>query len=212
MITLSRSGARNLGILWLFLCVRPMAVVVLDFLLQYYKLFLILVFWFDIFFSEQNKFFFSVVSDILYNYKMTFVWFFLQELKPGLWSQKFLGGAGVGFLITLRVGFCCLTPEVHLDPFFYITLLSWEFLLKWYNFFWNFWHHNFHWLLIATKLLTTKVNFVYVKESESEIFWKDRVIHFTTDSVTLFKTQQNYFVWIALLVLAKHILLKEHYQ
>jgi len=37
----------------------------------------------------------------------------------------------------------CSTPEVQLDPF-YITLLSWEFLLKWYNFFWRFcWNREF---------------------------------------------------------------------
>jgi len=50
-------------------------------------------------------------------------------------SRKFLGG--VGFLATLGVGvgfFCPTpTPNVQLDHF-YITLLNWEFLLKWYNF------------------------------------------------------------------------------
>jgi len=52
----------------------------------------------------------------------------------------FLGGVGVGFLTTLGV-------ESELDIFdrlrlrmpswiiFYITLLNWVFLLKWYNFF-----------------------------------------------------------------------------
>jgi len=30
-------------------------------------------------------------------------------------------------------------------------------------------HHDFHWLLIATKLLTAKLHSLYVKESESEI-------------------------------------------
>jgi len=47
------------------------------------------------------------------------------------------------------------TPEVQLDHF-YITLLSWEFLLNRYNFLWNFcWnrgilamYHDFHWVLV----------------------------------------------------------------
>jgi len=44
-----------------------------------------------------------------------------------------------------------LTLDLQLD-IFYITLLNWELLLKWYNFFSNFcWnrilavHHDFHW-------------------------------------------------------------------
>ena len=57
-------------------------------------------------------------------------------------SRRFLGGVGVRFLTTLRVGvefFCPTpTPDVQLDCFFYITLLNWEFLLKWYNFFESF--------------------------------------------------------------------------
>jgi len=63
----------------------------------------------------------------------------LQLCLAGLWSRSFLGG--VGFLTTLGVGvgfFCPTpTPKVQWDHF-YITLLSWEFLLKWYNFFKNF--------------------------------------------------------------------------
>jgi len=43
-------------------------------------------------------------------------------------------GCGVGFLTTLGIGFFCPTPDVQLDHF-YTTLLNWEFLLKWYNFF-----------------------------------------------------------------------------
>jgi len=49
-------------------------------------------------------------------------------------SRRFLGE--VGFLTTLGVRFLCPTPEVRLDHF-YIALLNWEFLLKWYNFCWN---------------------------------------------------------------------------
>jgi len=71
-------------------------------------------------------------------------------------SRRFLGGVGVTFLITpvLGVGFFCLTstPEVQLDHFIYITLLSWEALLKWYNFFWNFcWNREF---FLRTKIST----------------------------------------------------------
>ena len=93
-------------------------------------------------------------------------------------------------------------PTVQLDHF-YITLLSWEFLLNRYNFLWNFcWniilavYHDFHWVLVATKLLAAKLHSLYVKESEWEI-WKVRswsrnfervgvgVRHFTSDSATL---------------------------
>jgi len=51
-----------------------------------------------------------------------------------VWIRRILGG--VGFLTTLGVGagFFCPTPEIQLDHF-YITLLNWEFLLKWYNLF-----------------------------------------------------------------------------
>jgi len=65
----------------------------------------------------------------------------LSVWKPGLQAQRpsrrFLVGAGIGCLTTLGVGvgFFCPTPDVQLDHFFYITLLNWEFLLKWYNFF-----------------------------------------------------------------------------
>jgi len=47
-------------------------------------------------------------------------------------------GVGVGFLTTLEVGvgYFCSTPtrDAQLDQF-YITLLNWEFLLKWSNFY-----------------------------------------------------------------------------
>ena len=70
-------------------------------------------------------------------------------------SRRFLGGVGVGFLTTLgvRVGFFCPTPtpDVLLDHYL-ITLLNWEFLLKWYSFFWNFcWNRDF--------LLCTTISF-----------------------------------------------------
>jgi len=47
-----------------------------------------------------------------------------------------LGGVGVGIqtMLGVEVGveMFCPTPEVQLI-YFFITLLSWEFLLKWYN-------------------------------------------------------------------------------
>ena len=103
-----------------------------------------------------------------------------------------LGGVGVGFLTTLEVGvgfFCSTTtPVVQLDNF-YITLVSWEFLLKWYNFFWNFAVHH------DPLILTAKFNSLYVKESESRVgvgnFGKSEsepgvgVGYFTSDSATL---------------------------
>jgi len=58
-------------------------------------------------------------------------------------NRRILGGVGVGFLTTLGfgvgVGFFCLTPtpEVQSDHFLHHTPML-EFLLKWYNFFWNF--------------------------------------------------------------------------
>ena len=75
-------------------------------------------------------------------------------------SHRFLGGVGL------------LTTTVQLDHFLHhIPTLG--FLLKWSNFFWNIcWnrflavHHDFHWLLIATKLLTAKFQSLYVKRSE----------------------------------------------
>ena len=53
---------------------------------------------------------------------------------------------------------------------FYITLLNWEFLLNWYNFFWNFcWIRDF---LLCTTIsidFNSKISFLYVKESESGV-------------------------------------------
>jgi len=88
-------------------------------------------------------------------------------------SLRCLGG--IGFLTTLRVGvgFFCSTWLI-----FYITLLSWEFLLKWYNFLWNFcWNREF--LLcttisiesVATKFL--QPNYIhFMLRSRSPKFWK----------------------------------------
>jgi len=114
----------------------------------------------------------------------------------------------------------CPTPEVQSDHFLHHTL-SWEFVLKWYNFFWNLcWkrflavQQDFHWLLIAAKLFTAKLHFLYVKEwgvgvgnfgkgwsrswepeilerSESGFgnFGKFGVRYFTSDSASLWKVQ-----------------------
>ena len=65
------------------------------------------------------------------------------------------------FFVPLRMSNCII---------FYITLLNWEFLLKWYNFFWNFcWNRG---LLLCTTIsidFNSQISFPYVKESESEI-------------------------------------------
>jgi len=65
--------------------------------------------------------------------------------------------------------FCPTPTQMSSYIIFYITLLSWEFLLKWYNFLRNFcWnrflavYHNLRWLLIATKLLRAKKHSLYV--------------------------------------------------
>ena len=90
--------------------------------------------------------------------------------RPGLRSRsrRFLGA--VGFLATLGVGVGFLSDSgCPIGSFFYITLLNWEFLLKWYNFFWNFcWIRAF--LLCTTISIDFKTNFIRcVKESESAI-------------------------------------------
>ena len=67
-------------------------------------------------------------------------------------SRRFLGGVGVevAFLTTLGVGVAYFVqlPLRMSNPLrmsiFEITLLNWEFLLKWYNFFWNCcWNRDF---------------------------------------------------------------------
>jgi len=66
-------------------------------------------------------------------------------------SRRFSGG--VGFLITLGVGvrfFFRLRLRMSYWIIFYITLQNWEFLLKWYHFFWNFcWNRD---LLLCTTI------------------------------------------------------------
>jgi len=86
-------------------------------------------------------------------------------------SWRFLGGVGVGFLTTLRVwvwvGFFSPTPDVQSDQFLQPTR---EFLLKCYNFFWNF---RWNWCF----LLCTTISVVRRKFSwEGFIQWHMLVI------------------------------------
>ena len=60
--------------------------------------------------------------------------------------------------------------ESRIGSFFTLHSLSWEFLLKWYTFFWTFcWnrilavHHDFHWLLQNCNSQTTFNHSLYVK-------------------------------------------------
>jgi len=98
------------------------------------------------------------------------------RLKHFAWNlvqgcRKFLGGIGVRFLTTLGVGvgfFVRLRMSSWI--MFYITRLSWEFLLKWYNFFETFVEAEISCCVPRFPLiLTAKVNSLCVKESESEI-------------------------------------------
>ena len=120
-------------------------------------------------------------------------------------SRRFLGVVGVAFLTTLGVGvgvgfFVRLRLRTYNWIIVCVTLLNWEFLLKWYNFVWSFcWnrflavHHSFHWL--------EQPNFIpfMLRSRESEIlenrsrkFWNVgsgvRVGYFTSDSATLIAT------------------------
>ena len=82
-------------------------------------------------------------------------------------------GAGVGFLTTLRAGvkfFVRVRLRMSNWIIFYITLLHSEFLLKWYNFFWNFcWNRASCYAPRFPLILTAKFHSLYVIESESEI-------------------------------------------
>ena len=52
-------------------------------------------------------------------------------------------------------------------------------------------YHDFHWLLVATKLLTAKLHSRYVKDSGGDVgeFGKVGVGYFTFDSATLSQTK-----------------------
>jgi len=58
-------------------------------------------------------------------------------LEQGCGAGRFLDGVGVGFRTALGVGvgfFVRLRLRKSKWIIFYITLLSWKFRLKWYNF------------------------------------------------------------------------------
>jgi len=67
---------------------------------------------------------------------------------------------------------------------FYITLLNWEFLLKWCNFFWNFcWIRGF--LLCTTIPIDFNSQIFILFMLRSRKFWKVAVGYFTSDPATL---------------------------
>ena len=112
----------------------------------------------------------------------------------------FLGG--VRFLTTLGVGvwFFCPTPsaDAQLDHF-YITLLNWEFWLKWYNFFWKFcWIRGF---LLCTTIsidFNSQISFSLCQGLGVGNFGKVGVLYFTSDSATLLETRDAFYeqqVW-----------------
>jgi len=75
-----------------------------------------------------------------------------------------------------RICFPTPTPDVQLDhSLHHNALLNWEFLLKWYNFFWNFcWNRDF---LQCTTISSdfSQSNFIpFVFRSRSRKFWKGR--------------------------------------
>jgi len=89
--------------------------------------------------------------------------------QAGLRNRRFLAGVGVGFLKTMGVGFrcCCPTPDVQLDYFLHHTP---KFLLKWYNFFWNYcWNRISCSAPRFQSTLTARFHSLYVKDSESDI-------------------------------------------
>ena len=77
----------------------------------------------------------------------------------------------VGILKTLGVGFFIrLRLRMSSWIIFYITLLNWEFLLKWYNFFWTFAETEISCCPPRFPLiLIVKVHSLYAKESESGV-------------------------------------------
>ena len=95
-------------------------------------------------------------------------------------SRGFLGGVGVGFLITPEAGFFHPTPEVQLNHLLHrtpklriLTRACWNGTTSFETF--NETdnssvHHDFHWLVFAAKLLTAKLPSRYVKKSVSENF------------------------------------------
>ena len=75
---------------------------------------------------------------------------------------------------------------------FYITLLNWHFLLKWYNFFWNFcW--NRHFLLCTTISIDFNSQISLPLWSRSRKFWNVGVgvRYFTSDSATWLELEKQ---------------------
>ena len=91
-------------------------------------------------------------------------------------SRSFFDGVGVRFLTTVEVWvrFFCPTPK--LDHFF-VTLPSWEFLLKWYNFLWNFcWNRIYAqsfglWQQATTEIMRRKLSYYCLLAPHTYIFF-----------------------------------------
>jgi len=86
-----------------------------------------------------------------------------EEQRPDIWpelrSRRFLSESDVFFRLRMPTW-----------VIFYIKLVNWEFLLKWYNFIWNFCWITY--LLLCTTISIDwpdKFQSLYVKESGSEI-------------------------------------------
>ena len=89
-------------------------------------------------------------------------------------SPRFLGG--VGFLTTLEIGVGFFVRLRMSDwIIFYMTLLNWQFLLQWYNFFGNFcWNSDF---LLCTTIsigFNNQTSFLLCWGVKSRKFWKGR--------------------------------------
>jgi len=92
-------------------------------------------------------------------------------------SRRFLGGVGIGFLTTLGVGVGFFVRlRISNWIIFYIILLNWESLLKWYNLFWNFcWNRDFLlWTTISIDF-NNQISFPLIR---SRNFWKVGVGNF----------------------------------
>ena len=105
--------------------------------------------------------------------------------------KEFLDGVGVGFLTTLGVGFLCPT-RMPSWIIFYIALLNWEFLLKWYISFETFVESEIYCCVPWFPLISAaKFHSLYVKKSGAGVgnFGKSEsgvgVGYFTSDSATL---------------------------
>ena len=125
-------------------------------------------------------FFLAIVANdqLLINYSSSLQsWrFWVESDSWQLWEPEW------DFFVRLRVSNWII---------FYITLLNWEFLLKWYNLFEILLKQISCCAPRFLLILTAKFHYLYVKESE---FW-----NFTSDSVTLVLLQ-CIFVFIHFLI------------